>query len=164
MLAAIISLLQDQVQPQPPRHPTIKIDRGGGGARYPAYTIVDYISAAQTFPELRGEDSVARAKRRVEHITRELERIQRERQGNEQSMAYGFLWGAELQRRVYEAQEVERAALREVTALPAAPPAQAPLPGRMPRGTSSTGRGIALFLLGMGVSAWLLRRRDRSES
>lgn len=116
MLAAIISLLAD-VQPQPPKPlPTIKIDRGGGGMRYPAFQIVDYVAAAATFPEIAGEDSVARAKRRAEHIARELERIQREKHGQEQAFALGLLWGAALQAQVQAAQEVELAALRAAQA------------------------------------------------
>jgi hypothetical protein len=56
MLASIIANLQNVPQAEV-RHPTINIDRGGGGPIWgQRYDIVDILAASQTFPEIAGED------------------------------------------------------------------------------------------------------------
>lgn len=92
MLAAIIQNLQN-VTPKPKPLPMVKIDRGGGGALWPRYEIVDIIAATAAFPELAGEDPVARAARRTRWIGEALPRIKEERERRE---AAAFLAGAEL--------------------------------------------------------------------
>lgn len=92
----LVALLQNNnnAQPQPqPRLPTINIDRGGGGPSWPRYDIVDIITAAATFPEVAGEDSVRRAARRQKWIGDALPRIKDMR---EKQNAAAFMMGAQL--------------------------------------------------------------------
>lgn len=168
MLASIMMLLQDGVQPQPPK-PMIKIDRGGGGGmRYPAFDIVDYVEAARTFREIPGEDTVMRAARRATHI---YDRLSERKQAKEQASdaAYAFLLGAELQRRVEEA---ERAVLQdqvatlqsmrekletELAARPASLQVQ-PVVAAGGRGSGMEGLGVIAAIGGAALAVILIRR------
>lgn len=92
MLAALLTNLQNDVVAQP-QSSTIYIDRGGGGQSWPRYEIVDIIAATAAFPEMAGEDSVARAVRRHRWIGEALPRIKEAREKRE---AAAFLAGAQL--------------------------------------------------------------------
>lgn len=73
------------------RPPTIHVDRGGGGPLWgPRYDIVDIASAVAAFPEVAGEDSVARAVRRTRWIGHALPLIKEAREKRE---AAAFLAG-----------------------------------------------------------------------
>lgn len=157
-------LLQDGVQPQPPK-PMIKIDRGGGGGmRYPAFDIVDYVEAARSFREIPGEDSVMRAARRASHI---YDRLSERKQAKDQASdaAYAFLLGAELQRRVEEA---ERAVMQDqietLRGMHTRLEAQLAERERMPavhasgRGQGMEGWGVIAAIGGAALAVILIRR------
>jgi hypothetical protein len=107
MLASIIANLQNVPQAEV-RHPTINIDRGGGGPIWgQRYDIVDILAASQTFPEIAGEDPVARAVRRTRWIGEALPKIREARDRRETGtflagLQFGYAAG-------YEAAATERA-------------------------------------------------------
>ncbi len=101
MLAAIISLLQDDVgpTPPPPRPSRLSFEmRGGGGPDIPMYSIADYTNVLGTFREVRGEHPVARAARRTRHLEEGLGVAKGLRESHERAMAAGLLLGAGLER------------------------------------------------------------------
>jgi len=114
MLAALIAFQNEgRVTPQPS---TIKIElRGGGGPRIPMYDIVDYLAAVATFPEIAGEDSVAKAARRERWLTEQLPLIRERRERREGA---AFLAGAAVATSTAEAaaEEALRARILRVMA------------------------------------------------
>ena len=112
MLIALIANLQNPTQPQ--KLPTVKIDRGGGGAIWPRYDIVDIVAAAALFPEVSGVDSAARAARRTKWIGQALPFVKDAREKRE---AVAFMAGAQLAEAV--AEERHAATVAEWTALDA---------------------------------------------
>lgn len=91
MLASIIANLQNVEPVRPAKLPMVKIDRGGGGPSWPNYDIVDITSAIQLFPEIAGEDSFARAVRRLRWIGEALPHVKEARERREGAV---FLAGA----------------------------------------------------------------------
>lgn len=170
MFPAIIILLENTGGPQPPvPKPRVYIDRGGGGgAGYPAFQIADFMRAAASFAECPGEDSVARAVRRAEHIHRELAHQDELRRTQAVAMSQGLLLGAELQRRV-QADAADAAAEATWWNSPAQP-VPAPTVASQPRvrgrgeyrGGNGVGNGAALLvggiLGGILIGAALARR------
>jgi hypothetical protein len=101
MLAAIIMLLEDQVQPQPqPRRINIDLGGGGGGPNREQYDIVDYLGALDNFEEVPGEPVTARDVRRRRHVVDMLPAMKRAREAQDaggRGMAAAMLMGAGLQ-------------------------------------------------------------------
>jgi hypothetical protein len=92
MLASIIANLQNVPAAAAKPLPTVKIDRGGGGPLWgPRYDIVDITMAIRLFQEIPGEDSVARAARRMRWIGEALPGI---REAREKREGAAFLAGA----------------------------------------------------------------------
>lgn len=94
MLASIIANLQNVEPVRPAKLPMVKIDRGGGGPSWPNYDIVDITSAIQLFPEIAGEDTLARAVRRLRWIGEALPYVKeaRERREGAVFLAGGMLY------------------------------------------------------------------------
>lgn len=164
MLAAIIANLQN-VQPQPSRLSTIKIDRGGAGPSWPGYDIVDIMGALNSFRERPGEHPVARAARRHAHVGEHLDALKQTREKRE---AAAFLAGAMLAtvesaerfEAMQKLQVSELVAIIDSVRMPPTPPPAEPI--AYERGThhSETGGGIgpALFLGGIVIGLLLARR------
>jgi len=93
MLAALIANNQNAAAVAE-RPPTVHVDRGGGGPLWgPGYDIVDIMTAVQLFPDVAGEDPVARAVRRTRWIGDALPKIKEAREKRE---AAAFITGATL--------------------------------------------------------------------
>jgi len=141
MLAALIAFQNSSAQPRPS---TVKIElRGGGGPRIPMYDIVDYVAAIATFPEVAGEDSIARAARRQRFLEHHLPRIKAIRERRESAM---LLTGATL---ANLAAEERFAAERERIAAEAFESAAREL--RASRSNSSAVTAAAICGVGAGV-------------
>ena len=92
MLAALLANNQNVAVAERPA--TVHVDRGGGGPLWgPGYDIVDIMTAVQLFPEVAGEDPVARAVRRTRWIGDALPKIKEAREKRE---AAAFITGATL--------------------------------------------------------------------
>ena len=103
MLLALIANNQNVAASQ--ALPTVKVDRGGGGALWGTrYDIIDIVAAASTFPEISGEDPVARAVRRTKWIGDALPHVKEAREKRDAAV---FLAGAQF------ADAAARAELRE---------------------------------------------------
>jgi hypothetical protein len=75
------------------RPPTVHVDRGGGGPLWGTrYDIIDIVAAASTFPEISGEDPVARAVRRTKWIGDALPHVKEAREKRDAAV---FLAGAQ---------------------------------------------------------------------
>ena len=175
MLAALIANLQNE---RPEKLPTVHVDRGGGGQSWPSYDIVDIATAIQLFPEVAGEDSVARAVRRQKWIGEALPGI---REARERRDAQVFLAGASIadaaaeeRHRVAEVAAEERRRLvdqLEIEQLIAiiddvrgTPQAQPPPPPR--RGSGAIPILVALGLgitIGIGLTRPPRRHRSRGR-
>jgi hypothetical protein len=163
VLAAIISLLQDQPQPRPTPKAPLVFDMGGGGAIGPRYELIDYLNALGTFREIAGEHPVARAQRRTEHVGRELARGATDRESLERAMAIGVLIGAGLERKAQAERERELAAADAAKAVLAIVQPMPQMERRPPRADSEIGAGgmLALLAIGAGISIALTRALGR---
>jgi hypothetical protein len=159
------------------RPPTIHVDRGGGGPLWgPRYDIVDIASAVAAFPEVAGEDSVARAVRRTRWIGEALPRI---KEARERQQAAAFLAGAQVADRAAreEFAAAEKLSIEqlvqiidEVRGAPpphlAAPPVPAVAPARVARGGAGRGVGgdvaiaVGLLIGGIVIGSAIARRRQ----
>lgn len=171
MLASILANLQN-LPLVPERLPMVKIDRGGGGPLWgPRYDIVDIMTAAQSFPEIAGEDGVSRAVRRTRWIGDRLAQIGQDRDQRERRDAAAFLAGASLA--ASEAEERHRQidqlriaqVVQIVDEVRGAPAPAMPMPRDrgQPSGGGST--GTILIALGIGVAIGaLLVKSSRSRA
>jgi hypothetical protein len=167
VLAAILQNLLQEVPAQAVGPlPMVEIDRGGGGPLWPRYDVVDFAAAVATFPEIPGEDPIARAVRRTRWIGEALPLV---REARERREAAVFLTGTEFG---YQAgwEEGRRSALALDPALGAFAPCEqptAPEPARpaADRGESGGGTGLVVAALAIGAvgALALLRRRGRAS-
>ena len=163
VLASIIANLQNlpQAEVSPP---VVKIDRGGGGPLWgPGYDVVDILAAAQSFPEVAGEDPIARTVRRLRWIGEALPKIKEAREKREGG---AFLTGVQFGYGAgYDAAVAERSPARERPQAGAITPVRAPvMPRRAPdRGQheGSGGTGFIVAALAIGAVALIARRRHR---
>lgn len=170
MLASIIANLQNL--PEEIRPPMVKIDRGGGGPLWgPGYDIIDIMAAVQSFPEVAGEDQVARAVRRLRWIGEALPKIKEAREKRE---AAAFLAGAtvadaaaeerhqaaqvaaEDRRRLVDQLKIEQLVqiVDEVRGTVATPAMPAPVPRQRGSGSGTSALSAAI-LVGLGVAIGL---------
>ena len=160
----LVALIANNQNVAPGKLPLIKIDRGGGGARWPGYQIVDIISALQLFPEIRGEHPVARAARRMRFVEEALPGVKEARERRE---AGAFLVGAALGERVaeekfYSAESIAPL-IRAVDAVRGAPAAPAAM--HVARGAyAGSGMGGAFLLVGGGILLGLAIARATRRS
>jgi hypothetical protein len=168
MLASIISLLQDAVQPRP-RPSILQFDHGGGGGdRTPGYDIVDIVHALHQFTEIPGEHPVARVARRVHFIERALPGIKEAREKRE---ATAFLYGAALGEYVAEQKhEAQRFHTEQVIAAYDATfrsfqsaSLTTPTPGERGNRMANIGIGAggAFLLVGLGIGIGLAVAQHR---
>lgn len=147
------------------RLPMVKIDRGGGGALWPRYDIVDIASAVAAFPEVAGEDPVARAARRTQWIGHALPHVKAAR---ERQTAAAFLAGAQLADRAAreEFAAAEKLTIEQLVQIidevRAVPPIVKALPSpALVRGerSSDLGVGVAMLAVGLVLGIAIGRRR-----
>ena len=167
MLAALIANLQNVVQPE--KLPTVHVDRGGGGQSWPQYDIIDIMAATHLFPEIAGEDSVARAVRRQKWIGDALPHVKEARERRDAGV---FLTGAQLGYAAgYEAGASARADVTAdlpdvvVTEAAAAWARDAAMPrAEQSRGTDGGGAGVGLLVAAIAIGGVaLLSRSSRSR-
>jgi hypothetical protein len=160
MLVALIANNQNVVLSVPNNLPTIKIDRGGGGGtRWPGYNVVDISAALATFPEIAGEDSLARTVRRLRYLDEALPRIRDARENREAS---AFLVGAEIGRRALLAElanEVAAFRAREVPEVPRA----LELEEELPRGRRGGGSLWPLAIAGIAIVGAIAIAKHKSR-
>lgn len=151
------------------RPPTIHVDRGGGGPLWgPRYDIVDIASAVAAFPEVAGEDSVARAVRRTRWIGHALPLIKEAREKRE---AAAFLAGVSVAAATDEtsaaaatspSMELDAGKIEQLVAIidavraESSPSPHSCLPAR---GASGGGLFVGGLIVGGFLAALLLRRR-----
>jgi hypothetical protein len=158
------------------RPPTIHVDRGGGGPLWgPRYDIVDIASAVAAFPEVAGEDSVARAARRTRWIGHALPLIKEAREKRE---AAAFLAGVSVAAAADGASaaaqpissssiELDAGKIEQLVAIIEAvraestpsPPAPSAHSRTTARGSSGGGLFVGGLIVGGFLAALLLRRR-----
>jgi hypothetical protein len=164
VLAAILTLLQDDDQPSSTL-PMVKIDRGGGGGpNVPMYLIGDYMTVLGTFREINGEHPVMRMARRTEHVQDGLRHLQGERTQKERDLAAAMLYGAQLghtsaveaaNERVRTAEAGQAAALEAMRMNLASCKTR----GTNPGGGIGIGGAVALLAFGVGIGILIARRR-----
>ena len=157
---------------------TVKIDRGGGGPLWGRYDIVDILTATQLFPEISGENPVARAVRRTRWIGEALPKI---REAREKREAAAFLAGASLADAAAEERHQQAEAAAEerrrlvdklkieqiVEIVDGVRAAAAPAPRPLSRGQSAAGASPIAIALAIGVGVALgiaIGRSSRSHS
>jgi len=156
MLVPLIANNQNVV---PAVLPLVKIDRGGGGAQWPGYQIVDLVQGLALFPEIAGEDTVARAVRRKRFLDEILPRLKEAREGREGAVFLAGAqvgWQAALEQLALDDRLSQEEAIR---AFDAARAKVAPAPAAP---SSGIGFGGALLLVGLGIGIGLgiARRRQ----
>lgn len=147
MLLPLIANNQNVV---PASLPLVKIDRGGGGRRWPGYEIVDISAAIALFPEIAGEDAVSRAVRRARWLDEALPAI---RDARERQRAAAFLAGIQ----VGQFAQLEEFEARTASAEARARAAEARAAAARP-----SGLGTALAVVGaIAIVALLFRARSK---
>jgi len=157
VLAALIAFQNEgRIQPRPP---TVRVDRGGAGPRWPGYQIVDIVAVLAAFPEVAGEHPVARAVRREKWIGEQLPIAREAREARE---AAAFLAGATVAESAADDRRVELSVAQMVAAFDALREferARAPRAGRGEATGISAGGAIAIGALVVGAIALARRRR-----
>lgn len=154
MLAAIISLLQDD-QPQPRPTPSVKKhDMGGGWGLYDrSFEITDYVTAMQAFPQKDGESPFDTTVRRQAYMGQALLVAKAFREEREsKAMAIGMLWGAKFERDAAAQLKVDAARAVAVAPAPAAMPLALAI-ATYDHGTGGELGTAVKVMLGIGIAA-----------
>ena len=159
MLLALIANNQN-VSAIAERPPTIHVDRGGGGPLWSTrYDIIDIVAAASTFPEISGEDPVARAVRRTKWIGEALPHVKEAREKRDAAV---FMAGAQLadaaaraEPRTFTLAEIEQLVQiiddeRRSSTVPVQPK----------RGGAMVALGLGLVLGGIAIGVAISRRQQ----